>query len=215
MQTIRAQECVNALLYIADVIDTNKDYLTELDSAIGDGDLGVSMTLGFGAIRDELAEFGGGNLQAILRQCGMAFSNHAPSTIGALYATGFLQAASSIGKKDEIAADDVRAMIEAAIAGIRKRGKVELGEKTMIDALVPAFEAFQEESEHISDLCELMDVCASAAEVGMKETEQMKSTRGRSRWLQERTIGHIDPGAATVAIVLRACSDWCRMLDKE
>ncbi len=207
MQSANTKECAELLIFIAGVIKEKKDYLTELDSAIGDGDLGVSMTLGFNAVIEALGEpcatYG-----ELLQKCGIAFSNYAPSTIGVLFATGFLRASSAVQGKTEVRNSDIVHMLEAATQGIRERGKAVLGDKTVLDALVPAVESAQNQGDQSNDICKLMKKAAEAAELGAESTRELKAVQGRSRWLQARSIGHLDPGAIAVAMVLRASSDW-------
>jgi dihydroxyacetone kinase-like protein len=206
VQRINSQRCVEVLLYIAGVIESNKDYLTELDSAIGDGDLGISMTLGFRAVREIVPNMSNKSIGNILKECGVAFSNNAPSTIGALLATGFLRAGSMIGEKTEVDSSDILLMVEAATEGIQQRGRAKLGDKTLLDALIPALNVGRTKADNEID--DLLMCMLDAAEHGVESTKEMRSTQGRSRWLQDRSIGHIDPGAAVVAIILKSCVEW-------
>ena len=212
MQSANTKECAELLMYIADVIREKKDYLTELDSAIGDGDLGVSMNLGFNAVVDALGD-PSDTYGELLQTCGLAFSNHAPSTIGALFATGFIRASSVVQGKTEVRNSDIVHMMEAAAQGIKERGTAVLGDKTVLDALVPAVESAQKQADQSNDIFKLMKKAAEAAELGAESTRELKAVQGRSRWLQARSVGHLDPGAITVAMVLRASSDWFDLKD--
>jgi dihydroxyacetone kinase-like protein len=196
-----SERCAGMLCYIADRFEEQKQHLTDLDSAIGDGDLGVTMTLGFRAIRNASPSWGGKMCDEILRDCAILFSNYAPSTIGALFSTGFLRASAVIAGKSEVDGFDIIAMLEASVEGIQQRGNASLGDKTMLDALLPAIEAVKEIDP--SDLS-----VGSVLEKGAENTKDLKASQGRSRWLQDRTIGHIDPGAEAVATLLRACTQF-------
>lgn len=206
MQKLDSQQCLDLLLYIADEIESQKDYLTELDSAIGDGDLGVSMTLGFRAIREAATDMTDHTISGILKKSGLAFSNKAPSTIGALFATGFLRAATAIEGKEEVGSAEIILMGEAAVEGIQQRGKAKPGDKTLLDALIPALDAAREQRG--SDLGEVLRCIVDAADKGVESTKEMKSAQGRARWLQDRSIGHIDPGAAAVSLIFKSCVVW-------
>jgi dihydroxyacetone kinase-like protein len=207
MESIEPRQLIGFLCHLSEVFETQKDYLTTLDSEIGDGDMGVTMTLGFRAIRDQGPKWPP-TISEILRQCGLIFGNVAPSTFGTLLATGFLKASSVVGDKEIFDSTDILNMLEAAISGIQSRGKAELGNKTMLDALVPA----AKEGSRIILLTKQMDVfldgIAGAAEFGAESTRNMIAVMGRSRWLQERSIGHLDPGAVTVSIILREGSTY-------
>ena len=206
MDEIDSKQFIQLLLYLSDVFERKKDYLTELDSAIGDGDLGISMTLGFRAIDNLSKEIANQAIPYILKQCGLAFSNNAPSTIGALFATGFLRAGSALEGTTEIGCPEIIQGVEAAIDGIQQRGKAALGDKTLLDAIIPALEAAK--NQETRDISILLRIIAEASDLGAQSTKDMKSARGRSRWLQERSIGHLDPGAVVVAIIFKSCSEW-------
>ena len=214
MRSIGINQCIDILCNLADTIESKKDFFTELDSAIGDGDFGVSISLGFHAIKNSSSSFVGKNIAEILEECSIRFSDNAPSTIGILLSTGFLCASSIMVGKDEIGSLELSTMLKAAIEGIQKRGKADLGDKTILDALTPAWIVASNMNEMNADIDVLLNQIASAAEKGAEATRKLKAHKGRSRWLQERSIGHLDPGAVAVAIILRICSNYLNEANK-
>lgn len=208
MNAIDCQQCIQLLCHLAEYVEERKDYYNELDGSVGDGDLGVTMVLGFHAICEASPSWAGESVGKIFAYCGQLFGSNAPSTLGALFATGFLQAGKTISDKKEINSADVLAILAAAIDAIQRRGKANLGDKTLLDALIPALEAGR--SIITPDLRgdELLSHLATVAEEGAEATRYMKAAVGRSRWLQERSIGHLDPGAVVVAELLRRSAQF-------
>jgi phosphoenolpyruvate---glycerone phosphotransferase subunit DhaL len=209
MLQVNKEELVNLILQMAEDIFTAKDQLTELDAAIGDGDLGVTMTLGFRAIQLELKNVDGLDLNGILSKCGTAFADNAASTFGALMSTMFLRSARSIRGKDAIGTAEAAGMLAASVEGVQQRGKAEAGDKTVLDAMIPASKALQDAADNGSNLPDGMRLALQAAQQGAENTIGMKSKAGRSGWLGDRTIGVKDPGAAAFVLLLDSI---CRYL---
>jgi len=180
-------------------LEAAKDRLTELDAAVGDGDLGITMTRGSQAIREGLGTEP--DLGRILIKAGMDFGNSAPSTMGALLGTALMRAGKAVQGQTNATSQDVLRMVTAAEEGIRERGKAQPGDKTMLDALVPAREALEHALARGSNLSEAVQSAAAAARRGMLATINMEASMGRARWLGGRTIGHQDPGATVVAFI--------------
>jgi dihydroxyacetone kinase-like protein len=126
-----------------------------------------------------------------------------------LFASAFLDAGKAVAGKTELTTQDMVVLLSAAIEGVQRRGKAKPGDKTMLDALVPARDSAQKAADKGLPIGELFDQAAAAASGGVEATRAMKSVQGRARWLQERSIGQIDPGAEAVAVLLRACSEFC------
>jgi dihydroxyacetone kinase-like protein len=142
----------------------------------------------------------------MLMKSGMAFNRKAASTFGALYATMMMRMAKVAKGLDEIGIVELAEMLEAATQGVRDRGKAHLGDKTMLDALVPAAAALTTASTAGASLVEGLRLAAMAAEQGMRETIDMKAKIGRASWFSERTVGIQDPGATAVAMMIRSLS---------
>jgi phosphoenolpyruvate---glycerone phosphotransferase subunit DhaL len=193
---------------IAAVLREQRQYLIDLDSAIGDADHGTNMDRGFTAVVARLdAAPKGQSPDALLKLVASTLISTVGGAAGPLYGTAFLRAGAALGGKGSLTLDDCLAGLNAAVQGIRDRGKATTGEKTMLDALVPAQEAFAAAAGAGVDLPEAFARAASAAEAGAKATIPLLATKGRASYLGERSIGHQDPGATSSALMLRAVSD--------
>lgn len=201
-------ELLGLLLTMADEMIAAKDALGALDAAIGDGDMGVTTMLGFRAVQDTLRKAPPSDLQSVFVGCATAFADNAPSTFGALMATMFSRCGRVIAGQDSIEPAAAAAMLQAAADGVQQRGKAALGEKTVLDALIPAAEALARASSEGKDLAGCLSASLSAAEAGAEATIAMRSRAGRSSWLGERTVGAKDPGAAALVLMLASAQRY-------
>lgn len=199
---------IDALRAMAELVEKNKEHLTELDGAIGDGDHGINMSRGFTFVQETLDKGGFQSLTDLFKKCGMALVAHVGGASGPLYGTAFLRAATAVKGKTEIGAADYVQILKEAAAGIQMRGKSERGEKTMLDALIPAYEAAAKAVEEGQPVQSVLNAAKHAAESGATDTEQLVAKKGRASYLGERSLGHIDPGAASMALVLSAVADY-------
>lgn len=204
---ISKQEILNWLHQYREVLAENKDYLTELDSAIGDADHGINMDRGFGAVEKKLPTVEDKDIGTILKTVGMTLVSTVGGAGGPLYGTFFLKAGMALSGKDELTADDMVAAFAAAIDGVKMRGKATTGEKTMLDALVPALEAMRQNVAENGDIHAALVAAADAAEEGVKATIPMLATKGRASYLGERSIGHQDPGATSSWLMLKTAAE--------
>jgi len=191
---------------ISSAIDAEKDRLTALDGAIGDADHGITMSLGFNAVTMELAgmDLDHAPASAVFATAAATFLNAVGASTGPLYASAFLKAAKVLEKDESLSPANQVAIIEAMTIGIQERGKGQRGDKTMLDAWIPATEAAISARSSGANASEMWDQITEAAEVGASATRSMVAARGRAARLGERSLGHIDPGAASAAIILRA-----------
>ncbi len=193
------------------VLAENRDYLTRLDSAIGDADHGINMDRGFGAVVAKLPGVAAGDIGKILNTTGMTLVSTVGGAGGPLYGTFFMKAGAALVGKNEIETGDWLAALDSAVAGVMQRGKSTTGEKTMLDALVPARDALRAAIDDGKDQGGALRVAASAAEEGMKSTIPMLATKGRASYLGERSIGHQDPGATSSYLMLKCAADtWTK-----
>jgi len=193
---------------VAAVLHEQCQYLTDLDSAIGDADHGTNMDRGFTAVITKLDAAPKGQApDALLKLVASTLISRVGGASGPLYGTAFLRAGIALAGKETLTLDDCLVGLNAAVQGIRDRGKATTGEKTMIDALVPAQEAFAAAAGEGVDLPEAFARAASAEEEGAKATIPLLATKGRASYLGERSIGHQDPGATSSALILRAVAD--------
>jgi len=189
-----------------DIIDA-KELLDDLDRPIGDSDHGVNMARGFSLVLDKFDEFEEKSISDILNGIAMTLISNVGGASGPLYGTAFMKAAHAVKGKETLVSSDFVAIYEHAIEGIKMRGKSDRGCKTMLDAIIPAYEAFKSAMESGSSLTIAAEVAAMAAEEGVEYTKTIIATKGRASYLGERSIGHQDPGATSSTIIIKAFAD--------
>jgi dihydroxyacetone kinase-like protein len=180
--------------------------LSDLDSPIGDADHGINMDRGFSAVIDRLPGVAGADAGTVFKTVGMTLVSTVGGASGPLYGTAFLRAGMALAGKQELQPADVQAALEAALEGIQARGRAQRGEKTMVDALAPAVDALRDAFAAGRDIPAALGAAANAAETGAAATTPMLATKGRASYLGERSIGHQDPGATSMALLLRAAA---------
>ena len=186
----------------ADIAE-QRDYLVDLDRVIGDGDHGENMDRGFKAAVEALGQAQPASVAEVLKTVAKTLMSTVGGAAGPLYGTAFLRASKAAGD-GELDGAGVAAVIAGALEGIQARGKATTGEKTMVDAWTPALEAARTAAESGSDPAAVLEAAATAAEAGAAATEPMRATKGRASYLGERSIGHLDPGAVSTSLILRA-----------
>jgi len=191
----------------AAVIEQNKDYLTELDAAIGDADHGANMNRGFQAVLGKMSELADKDIGTIFKTIGMTLLSTVGGASGPLYGTFFLQAGMKTAGKVELSPEDWQAVLEAALSGVVMRGKAELGDKTMVDALTPALEAFRKALSEKTQFETALSLSAEAARKGMESTTPLVARKGRASYLGERSAGHQDPGSTSTYLLLKTAAD--------
>lgn len=191
-------------LAAADIAE-QRDYLVDLDRAIGDGDHGENMDRGFKAAVEALEQTQPGSVAEVLKTVAKTLMSTVGGAAGPLYGTAFLRASKAAGDGNLDGAG-VAALIAGALDGIQARGKATTGEKTMVDAWTPALEAARAAAESGGDPAAVLEAAATAAEAGAAATEPMRATKGRASYLGERSIGHLDPGAVSTSLILRAAA---------
>lgn len=189
-------------LSAADIAE-QRDYLVDLDRAIGDGDHGENMDRGFKAAVEALEQTQPGSVAEVLKTVAKTLMSTVGGAAGPLYGTAFLRASKAAGDGNLDGAG-MAALIAGALDGIQARGKATTGEKTMVDAWTPALEAARAAAESGGDPAAVLEAAATAAEAGAAATEPMRATKGRASYLGERSIGHLDPGAVSTSLILRA-----------
>ena len=187
---------------MADAMDENRDALCKLDGEIGDADHGIAMAGGFGAVRKAVAELpDSATPTEVMNAAAKSFLSAVGASSGPLYATAFMQGAAAVKGKAELVAEDIAPILAAMAEGIAFRGKASPGDKTMLDAWIPAAEAANRAT---GDAATILTAAAEAAETGAEATKDMQASMGRAARLGERAIGHKDPGAASAALLIRA-----------
>ena len=204
---ISKQQLITWLQACAKVLEENKAYLTELDSAIGDADHGTNIARGFGIIAEQAAEQSDKDIGALLKATSMTLMSKVGGASGMLYGNFFMKAAATANGKEELTADELVALLEAGLGGIVGRGRAEVGDKTMLDAWTPAIDALKSSLANGDDLAVALQSCAAAAKAGMEATTPLIAKKGRASYLGERSIGHQDPGATSTHLILAELSN--------
>jgi dihydroxyacetone kinase-like protein len=204
---ISRDDTLNWIKTCADVLAENRDYLTQLDAAIGDADHGANMDRGFKAFMNKMPEVADKDIGTILKTLGMTLISTVGGAGGPLYGTFFLQAGMKSANKMELTLEDWVAAMDAALAGVIMRGKAELGDKTMVDALTPALNALKQASLNGASIGKALQLSAEAAREGMEGTIPLVARKGRASYLGERSAGHQDPGATSSYLILKAAAD--------
>jgi dihydroxyacetone kinase-like protein len=192
------------------VYSQDRAWLTELDSAIGDADHGINMDRGFTAVKAELAAHPPSDVRSVFQAVAMVLIRSVGGAAGPLYGTFFLRAAAACAGKIAIEAADAVALFQAGIEGVVERGKAAAGDKTMLDALLPALDAMRKGLADGGSLAAILDAGAAAAQAGMLATVPMQARKGRASYLGARSIGHQDPGATSSYLLLQAAADTWR-----
>jgi phosphoenolpyruvate---glycerone phosphotransferase subunit DhaL len=185
----------------------NREYLTRLDSAIGDADHGINMDRGMKAVSAKLDGVEGEDIGALLKTVGMTLVSTVGGAGGPLYGTLFLQMGMATAGKSELEPDDWTAALDAAVKGVQTRGKAEPGDKTMIDALIPARDAFSAAVAEGASFEEALRRSAQASEEGMLATVPLVAKKGRASYLGERSAGHQDPGATSSQLLVKTAAE--------
>jgi len=191
----------------ADVLHENRAYLTELDSAIGDADHGINMDRGFQSVLQKMPEWEGADIGGILKSVGMTLMSSVGGASGPLYGTFFLRSGMAVASQQELADGDVLKMLTAGVEGVLQRGRPQLGDKTMYDALAPALQALGASLGNGEDTVAALGNAVNAAQAGLQATIPLQARKGRASYLGERSIGHQDPGATSSYLILKALLD--------
>lgn len=193
----------------ASQVEQSKQYLTKLDAAIGDGDHGLNMDRGMRAALEKIESTPGDDIGALLKAVGMTLVSKVGGAGGPLYGTFFIQLGTATSGQSELEAEDWGRALDAAVRGVQARGKAELEDKTMMDALIPAREAFNDALQSGTPFAEALERSAAAAEEGVRATVPLVAKKGRASYLGERSAGHQDPGATSAHMLLQcAARSW-------
>jgi dihydroxyacetone kinase-like protein len=207
IQTLSRDDVLHWLKNCAAVIAENREHLIELDAAIGDADHGANMDRGFQAVLKKLPEVAEMDIGSIFKAVGMALVSSVGGAGGPLYGTFFLQAGVSTAGRMELSQHDWTAALQAATNGVIQRGKAEPGDKTMVDALLPAVEALKQFDSSGEAFSAALRAMSEAARQGMLATIPLVARKGRASYLGERSAGHQDPGATSSYLLLKAAAD--------
>jgi len=199
---MNTQKVVELILKIAEKIEENRDYLTELDMPIGDSDHGINMARGFAAVTEKLKAAEQKDIGTVLKMTGMTLVSQVGGSAGPLYGTAFMYAGKLLDGKQEVTCNDFPEILKTAIDGVQMRGKAVLGEATMLDAMIPSYEAAESAVSQGLGAHEILAKVCAAAKKGAESTILMVATKGRASYVGERGIGHQDPGATSFSLIM-------------
>lgn len=199
---MNTEKLIAVMHRIAEKIESEKDFLTELDNVIGDGDHGINLARGFGEVEKKLDALAEKEPAEVFKSVGMTLVSTVGGASGPLYGTGFMKLGMLLKGKPEIGMADFLEAFQAAIEGIQARGKSVKGEKTMLDAMIPAKEAMESVWSETQDASKVFESGIKAAWEGVEYTKTIAATKGRASYLGERSIGHQDPGATSFTMML-------------
>lgn len=204
---MKTEKLIAVVRKIAEKIESEKDFLTELDNVIGDGDHGINLARGFGEVEKKLDALADKEPAEVLKSVGMTLVSTVGGASGPLYGTGFMKMGMALKGKEEIRTADFLEAFRAAIEGIQMRGKSTKGEKTMLDAMIPAKEAIEKAWKEDADAKAAFAAGIAAAKEGVEFTKTIAATKGRASYLGDRSIGHQDPGATSFTMMLEIVGD--------
>ncbi len=206
MNKIGVTELRELIVAISERVASERDLLNRLDAALGDGDHGSSVSTAFEAAVEDIAALNEPSLSAIWLTTAKALMNRMGGASGAIFGTFFLRGVSLLREREGLDKAEMEAVLKAGLAGVKARGKAQLGDKTMVDALEPAMAAFAA----AEDFRAAWSAAAQAAHEGAETTRNLLARQGRAKYLGERAIGRIDPGAMTVALMFAAIDNYWR-----
>jgi phosphoenolpyruvate---glycerone phosphotransferase subunit DhaL len=191
---------------IADTIEQNADEVTALDQAIGDGDHVTNLQRGIEAVKAKSSELSRLDWAAALQKIGMTLLSTMGGASGSLFGTLFISMSKAVGDQP-LNSQTFASVFSEGVEAVKKRGKAQAGEKTMLDVLIPASDSLQQAASESTPLGELLEKICQTAIAGMESTRDMVATKGRASFLEERSKGHIDAGAKTSQLMICAIAD--------
>lgn len=199
---MNARKVTDIVLKICDRINTEKVFLTELDNVIGDGDHGINLSRGFCEVKSKLEAENPATPADVVKTVSMVIMSKTGGAAGALYGTAFLYMAKSLVGKEDVSVSDLITALKSGATGVSMRGKSTAGEKTMLDAMLPAVAAMEESEKNGKSTKEILRDGVVAAQNGVEYTKTIIATKGRASYVGERSIGHQDPGATSFTMML-------------
>lgn len=202
--TITRDKLIAWLEKLSVVMRDKRDFLTELDAAIGDADHGINMDRGFGKVLEKLPSVKEKDLGTILKTVGMTLMSSVGGASGPLYGTFYMKAGMTLAGKEEIDAPDLVAFLKAGVEGILQRGRPERSDKTLYDVWAPVLDTVEAAVDNGASVKDAVAKAVGTAEKGVQDTIPLQARKGRASYLGERSIGHRDPGAMSSCLMIRA-----------
>lgn len=210
MTVMTVEDLRQMLMFVADHLISNKPYLTEVDSKIGDGDHGIGMEIGFQKVKDVLSLKPYSHAAKLFQDVGLAMLNSMGGASGVIFSTLFLGGVKGLTETEELTPEILSGFFTRSLATIKARGGAAVGDKTMVDALEPACLAMEAACRNGCSIPELFARAEEAAQKGMEATKEMVAKFGRAKSLMERSLGYQDAGATSVYLIFQAMSQWAQ-----
>lgn len=201
MEKISTQNMITIIEKMGEIVIKNEVYFCELDSVAGDGDFGMSVAKGFKQLKTDWDDLSKDDVGAFLKDAGMVITEFCGGASGPIWGSAFRAAGKSAKGKTEITLTDFAELMEAAVAGIQKRGNAQLGDKTLLDALIPTTMELRKGADNSASMLESLEKGAKAARDGAEKTKSMTANKGRASYVGERSLDHPDAGAMALGII--------------
>ena len=202
MNTLRTWHIMDIMSIVIDTVEENESYFCDLDSAAGDGDFGTSLANGFRGIRSDWDSLDKEEIGGFMKSCGLIIMEKCGGASGPIWGTAFRHAGSYAKGKDSIDLEGLAGFFQALVDGVQKIGGAKPGDKTLLDALIPAAESLKQSASAQKDFSTAVKECAEAAGKGAETTKEIPAAKGRARYLGDRSVGYYDAGAKAVAVIL-------------
>lgn len=212
MERLTTQQLISFLDVLTDRMPQHAESLRKLDAQLGDGDLGITITLGMNGIKEGLGDLGDEDIGTVIARSGMSFNRAAASTFGVIFASALMSAGKQVKGKDDITLADLRDMFEAAAVGVAARGGAQPGEKTVLDVLTPMAETLKEAAEADMDLVEAVRSAQQRCQEALEATKEMEGKHGRAGWFKEKSVGVPDPGATAICLMIDCFREFVESL---
>lgn len=198
---LNTNNIVDLVANMADIVIENEVYFCELDSVAGDGDFGMSVAKGFKQLKQDWNEIPKDDIGEFLKGSGMIITEYCGGASGPIWGSAFRSAAKYAADKTELNLSELAEMMQSAVDGIQKRGGAKLGDKTLLDALIPAVESLKVSAAENEDMLAAMKKSAEAAVAGAEKTKEMVATKGRASYVGERSVSYPDAGAVAIGVI--------------
>ncbi len=204
MRSITLDDIVKGMSVVIETVIENEAYFSELDSAAGDGDFGSSLAKGFRELKSQWNNLNKDDIGAFMKSCSMIIMDKCGGASGPIWGSAFREAGRYANGKEKLDLNELAGLFHAMVEGVKKIGGADLGDKTLLDALIPASESLRTSASAHKDMVTALRACVKAAEDGAKSTKTIPAKKGRASYLGERSIGYYDAGAQAVAVILAA-----------
>lgn len=211
---IKTDDMVKIIEKMGEIIISNEVYFCELDSVAGDGDFGMSVAKGFKQLKTEWDDISKDDIGAFLKDSGMIITEYCGGASGPIWGSAFRAAGKSAKGKTEISLGEFADLMEAAVAGIQKRGNAQLGDKTLLDALIPTTVSLRSSADAGLGFVDAFNKGAEAAREGAEKTKTMVANKGRASYVGERSLDHPDAGAMALGIIFTELSEYYKTISK-